>query len=177
MSSLSDGKHLEDYLSKAQSIAHAVKYPPTAVFDYDDFTGAAYLALCEAALTYDETKGMTFKSYLNMVIRFGVIHAYREQFGNRQREDVVVPFLTWEYDLKVQYHNSYEYVRDIRRQVQEAVNGLTEKQRAIIIGIYWLGKSERGLAREQGLASKNAIGAMHRGALKRLRKALEYTRS
>lgn len=49
-----------------------------AGIDYDDFEGAAYLGLCDAALRFEPSRGLSFKSFSYLRIRGSVIDLMRK---------------------------------------------------------------------------------------------------
>lgn len=159
-----EGINVEDYLPTAQVAARRFQLPPTPVFDYDDFLGAAYLELCEAALTFDPSRA-SFKTYAQMRVNYMLYTHYRRQFRGRQEDTVIMAYDPTTMEEMFASEGDREYLKDL-------LDDVSLLERDVIVGIYWYGMTVKDLAKARRVTT-TAISHLHESGLKKMRWGLE----
>ena len=103
----------------------------------EDLVQEGYLCLCMAAMRYDESRGVSFTTYAFNYVRKGM-----KCFLKRGRGSVMVPAVD-EQLAQMPTESCYEADYDLleeerRREMAEAMEGLTPCERRVIEGLYGL---------------------------------------
>lgn len=140
-----------------------------------DWYGVAALALCDAAMTFDESRGVKFSTYAYKVIDNNVINTMRKEHRN------VIPVIRLEdrsrssdneslslADCVADDHNDFELI-EIEDAIEKAMKSMSERDRQIVTDIVFNEKTEGEVAAKFGL-SRQTVGIVMRKFRRRYQK-------
>lgn len=133
--------------------------------DPKDCIGAAYLALCESAVRWEDT-GRPFAAYARLRIRGAVINDARARRRQRGR------YLDHDHEERLLAPELPEDVPDA--QVWDAFRSLPDRDQEILYQRLWLDRPNAEIGREVGLSEKGVRLAVS-AALMRIRVLVDLT--
>ena len=107
----------------------------------EDLKQSAYLALCEASLVYDESRGVEFSTFAFPLVRKRLQEEVKYYLGGFEREEEAV-----EETADVSYEADYAMVRaEEAGALMAAVERLTPREQTVITELYGLKGKKKGV--------------------------------
>lgn len=140
--------------------------------EWEDLRGTAYLGLCKAANTYDQSKTQEFAAYAGKVIRNEIFMSFRKQRKKAKDISLQEPVEGRDVILADILPDKKDCFREIEQfPVESFINGsmeLTEREKQVIVQSIVYGKRQQEMSKEIGL-SQSYISRLYKSGLKRLR--------
>lgn len=125
-------------------------------------------AALEASCQYDATRGGEPAVFLMSRVMARLLTRYRQEWNFARR----VTQWSWESDDEAALAAVHvECPGDMRQTVMDAVNGLAETDRWIVVQMMWHDRDQGEIARELGI-SQPAVSKRYRNAVRQLRSVL-----
>jgi len=142
-------------------------------FDLQDLTQAGNLGLIDAASKWDPTRRVPFRMYAQLRIRGEILESVRRRrYRDATHAELEAVHFERADPAAVQAIDEPIGRAQIRRQVREALAGLSDKDREVIVLYYWRDKLERGVG-DAFQVSESRGSQLLSDARVRLRRQLE----
>lgn len=173
-----------DHLNLARKIAwdNMKKYPQ---HENDDVLADAYVGLAKAGKRFDASRGVKFSTYAVHLIKGEIQRAYRddkEVFIRRGKLLDKSRFkslnsMIYINETPIEFGNNisddFDFTEQVERNedIKKALGSLTDREMAVIIGLFWDEKTQEQLGYELGI-KQVMVSRIKIRALKKLKEAL-----
>ncbi|MFX4303632.1 RNA polymerase sigma factor [Alicyclobacillus tolerans] len=108
-------------------------------------------------------------AWIRKIIRHVAVHT-RNQYKRWSREDLILNAANVEGEEFIQ--SIPDLLADHSNREMEWFSGLSEREKTILYGLYWEGKSQRELSKQIGIA-QTTISHIHRQAIRKLKEQIQ----
>lgn len=163
---------VEENMDLVRTIARAVvaKLPPS--FELDDLVQAGALGLMDAATKYDEGKGVPFRAYAAVRIRGEIKESCRRRRYRENTHEELDLVHHDRPDMRSTPIDERAHQHSVRKRIRQAMDGLDDKNRAVIEIYFRRDQRLRGVGRAFGVRQSRSSQLLQI-AKKDMKRALE----